>query len=100
MSITGVGPATGLPPGPGLPSVESGAGQRTPFLKTVEHFLGQASAQDAAAEQAVKDLATGKTDEIHDVMLALARADLSFRLVLEVRNRLTEAYQEIMRMQV
>jgi flagellar hook-basal body complex protein FliE len=32
--------------------------------------------------------------------LAVAQADLSFRLILELRNRLSEAYQEIMRMQV
>jgi flagellar hook-basal body complex protein FliE len=33
-------------------------------------------------------------------MLAVSQADLSFRMILEIRNRLTEAYQEIMRMQV
>ena len=42
----------------------------------------------------------GQTDNLHSVMLAVAKADLSFRTILEVRNRLTDAFQEIMRMQV
>ena len=42
----------------------------------------------------------GETDNLHSVMLQMAQADLAFRLVLEVRNRLTEAYQEVMKMQV
>ena len=45
-------------------------------------------------------MATGQTDNLHQVLLQMAQADLSFHLVLEIRNRLTEAYQEIMKMNV
>ena len=44
--------------------------------------------------------ALGRTDALHEVMLQVAQADLSFRFILEIRNRLTEAYQEIMKMQI
>ena len=70
------------------------------FARAVNDLLGGASAQDAKAGQAVYDLAQGKTDSIHGVALATARADLSFRLVMEIRNRLQDAYQEVMRMTV
>ena len=42
----------------------------------------------------------GQTDNLHGVMLAVANADLSFRLFLEIRNKLTEALQQIMQMQI
>jgi len=63
-------------------------------------FLNDASGQQAHAEQAVQSLAAGRADNAHNVMLSMAKADLSFHLVLEIRNRLSDAYQEIMRMQV
>ena len=48
----------------------------------------------------VKDLATGGPTSLHDTMLALEKADLSFRLMMQDRNKIVEAYQEIVRMQV
>ncbi|MCX7701574.1 MAG: flagellar hook-basal body complex protein FliE [Gemmataceae bacterium] len=56
------------------------------------------AAQQAA--QAIQSLAAGQTDNMHAITLAVAQADLQFRLILELRNRFTEAYQEIMRMQI
>jgi flagellar hook-basal body complex protein FliE len=70
------------------------------FARLLNHVLGDAGAQQAHAEQAVHNLVAGRADNVHNVMLAMAKADLSFHLVLEIRNRLSDAYQEIMRMQV
>ena len=75
----------------------SGAGA---FVRMLSQFLGDASSQQAQAEKSVTNLAAGRSDNVHNAMLAMAKADLSFHLVLEIRNRLSEAYQEIMRMQV
>jgi flagellar hook-basal body complex protein FliE len=55
---------------------------------------------NAAADAAVTALATGEAQDLHTVSLAVAQADLSFRLILELRNRLTDALQEVTRMQV
>ena len=52
------------------------------------------------SENLLKDLASGKTDNIHHVMLALEDAKLSFQLLVQVRNKLLEGYQEVLRMQV
>lgn len=70
------------------------------FGKVLQGVLGENAQATAAADDAVQALATGQAQDLHTVSLAVARADLSFRLVLDLRNRLTEAYQEVMRMQV
>ena len=84
--------ADGLEVAPG-----SGAGA---FGRLLTQFLGDAGSQQAHAEMGVTNIAAGRADNVHNVMLAMAKADLSFHLVLEIRNRLSEAYQEIMRMQI
>ncbi len=70
------------------------------FASLVEGLLEKANQPQVESDQAVKGLMTGQTNNVHDVILSTVKADLSFRMLLEVRNRLTEAYQEIMRMQV
>lgn len=52
------------------------------------------------ADVAVQSLLTGEATDVHSVMLAVQKADISLKLALEVRNKLVEAYQEIMRMAV
>jgi flagellar hook-basal body complex protein FliE len=72
----------------------------TQFTEVMEALLERANEPHLQADQALRDLVAGKTGDVHDVVLSMVKADMSFRLVLELRNRLTEAYQEIMRMQV
>jgi flagellar hook-basal body complex protein FliE len=55
--------------------------------------------QQSAGEQATK-LAAGESVDLHDVMIAQEWASLSLDLAVQVRNKLVEAYQEVMRMQV
>ncbi|MFN0074120.1 MAG: flagellar hook-basal body complex protein FliE [Chloroflexota bacterium] len=52
------------------------------------------------ADSASTAMAAGEDVEIHDVMLAQDRASLSMQLAVQVRNKMVEAYQDIMRMQV
>ena len=76
----------------------------TGAVGTFESVLGQVlapvSASSVRADQAVTALATGQATDLHQVSLAVAENDLAFRVLLEIRNRLTDAYQEISRMQV
>jgi flagellar hook-basal body complex protein FliE len=53
-----------------------------------------------AAEDKQRQLLVGETDNLHDVMIAMEKASLSFQLTLAVRNKVIEAYQEVMRMQI
>src|SRR6476646_3684548 len=98
---TGPLPAPGVAP-PAYDAVPAAppSGATTGFGALLDRAMGSVNGQQQAADQAVLDLAAGRVTDLHQVTLAVSKADLAFRLFLEIRNRLTDAYQEIMRMQV
>jgi flagellar hook-basal body complex protein FliE len=98
-----VGPIGTLPPlAPLTPTSrpEASGPAGSGFAQVLGGMLAQNTQATATADAAVADLATGQAQDLHTVSMAVAQADLSFRLILELRNRLTEAYQEVQRMQV
>lgn len=98
MNIASVSTAAAAQAAPAATQpAESGAGA---FARLLTQFVRDAGNQQAQAEQSVTNIAAGRADNVHNAMLAMVKADLSFHLVLEIRNRLSEAYQEIMRMQI
>jgi flagellar hook-basal body complex protein FliE len=78
----------------------SGATTTSGFGRVLSDILGNNANAVQASDKAIQDMVSGEAEDLHTVSLAVAKADLSFRLVLELRNKLTEAYQEVMRMQV
>lgn len=52
----------------------------------------------ATADQRVADVSTGRSQNLHEMMIALNKAELSMRMLTQVRNKAVEAYQELMRM--
>ena len=81
----------------------SGAGDSVKdksFKSTINSFLTDVNSLLNDSGKQVQDLAAGKVDNIHDVMIAAEKANISLELVVEIRNKLLEAYQEMMRMQV
>jgi flagellar hook-basal body complex protein FliE len=52
------------------------------------------------ADNKIEEFATSKEKDVHGTMIALQKADLSLRLFMQVRSKLTSAYQEVMRMQL
>jgi flagellar hook-basal body complex protein FliE len=52
------------------------------------------------SDQNVQNYVSGKTDNVHEVMISMQRAQLSFQLMVEVRNKAIETYNEISRMQI
>ena len=85
---------------PASPSTVGKPGHELPFADLVNDLLQNANGQQADVKESINQLVTGETDSIHDVVLTAAQADLAFRLVMEVRDRLISSYQEIMRMQM
>jgi flagellar hook-basal body complex protein FliE len=71
----------------------------TSFKNVISKFINDVDQMQKRSDQAVKDYASGEITDIHQVMIAAEEANLSFQLMMEVRNRLLESYREIMRMQ-
>lgn len=71
-----------------------------PFSQRLQAEFAAVNTKMAAAEVGLQQLAAGKSGDLHHVMLALEDAKLSFQLLVQVRNKLLDAYQEVMRMQV
>jgi flagellar hook-basal body complex protein FliE len=63
-------------------------------------LVGEVNQKQAAAGAAVAGLMTGNNVSLHQAMIAMEEASVSFQLMVEVRNKLLESYQELMRMQL
>ena len=70
------------------------------FSEMLNQALGEVNRLQLEAEQAVKDFTLGKASGIHETMIALQKADVSFQLLMQVRNKLISAYETVMRTQV
>lgn len=98
--ITGIGqvsaPLVGTTP-IGAPGASGEAGG---FVDSLKAAIGQVNDAQMQAGQAVDALMTGQTQDIHRTMVALQQADVSFQLMMQIRNKLVTAYEEIQRMQI
>ncbi len=86
-----------LPLAPAKSSVQEGG---KGFMDILEQAVGEVNRAQIAADQAVERLQSGQPANLHEVMVAMEEADISLRLMVQMRNKLVESYQEIMRMQV
>ena len=80
---------------PGMPGGDA-AGS---FSSSLERLVSAVETSGAKANEAVVNMTDG-TGDVHDAMIALQRADLTLQLTVQIRNKLVNAYQEIMRMPV
>ena len=77
------------------------AGQpKADFASTLRDCVQQAESDQQASAQAVQDLLSGKTEDVVPVVAAVAKADMSFKLLMGVRNKVIEAYRQTMNMQI
>jgi len=70
------------------------------FGDTLAKAVSDVDGLQKDAQQSVQDFAAGKVDNVHDVMIAMEKAELSFKFMMTARNKLVDAYREVMRMQV
>lgn len=88
----GAGPAAGLP----TPAAKPASG----FGDAIAKGLEQVSQAEHAADGIAQDIASGGDADVHQLMASTTQASLAVDLLVQVRNRAVEAYQEIMRIQV
>jgi flagellar hook-basal body complex protein FliE len=84
-------------------SKQLGKGEGSPapdFRRVLEDALAEVNEVHKNSNTQVEKLLAGDITDVHSAMIALQKADLSFQMVVQVRNKLVDAYHEIMRMQV
>lgn len=98
-TIGSMSPITSVKPA----SAEGVSGEGTgevSFGSSMKKALGQVNELQKNADDMAVKLATGDVEDVHKAMLAMQKAKLAFDFTVQVRNKVIEAYQEIMRMQV
>jgi flagellar hook-basal body complex protein FliE len=96
-------PASGIqmPSELAMPSdVSSAQPTGNSFASMLGQMVSEVNAQSAASGQAVSALQSGQSVPLHKAVIAMEEANVSFQLMVEVRNRLLDSYQEVMRMQI
>lgn len=88
--------------GPSRPDMlrASGGAQGISFREVLGQTIKDINHTQQDAQQAIEALATGKTDNLAEVMIAVEKADLAFRTLMQMRNKLVAAYEEISRLRI
>jgi flagellar hook-basal body complex protein FliE len=92
----GIGPGS-----PGMPKVGSADGKKSGFadsIKAAGDYISNVDDLQESSDMSIKDLLSGKNEDITSVVSAVAKADMSFKLLVGVRNKLIEAYKQTMNM--
>lgn len=74
--------------------------KETSFSKVISDAINKVNDAQVNADQKVEDFINGEDVSMHDVMLSMQESQLSMQLLIEVRNKVVEAYQEINRVQL
>lgn len=104
MATTPIGPRpaalSGLSPSTsGAPGSASGSDSSGGFADSLSGLLAAVDESAGAANTAIGDMVQGKGD-VHEAMLALQRAETTLQLTVQIRNKLVQAYQDVMRMPI
>jgi flagellar hook-basal body complex protein FliE len=86
-----------------IPQTDSPGAKKSEFantIKAVEKYISNVDDLQQTSDTSIKDLLTGKNEDINSVVAAVAKADMSFKLLVGVRNKLIEAYKQTMNMQI
>jgi flagellar hook-basal body complex protein FliE len=79
------------------PSVSQKEQNFSDFIKST---INQVNDSQAEGDLAIQKLHSGEAQNLHDVMISVEQADISLRMLVQIRNKAIQAYEEIMRMQI
>jgi flagellar hook-basal body complex protein FliE len=88
-----------LPHGAGRAAVGHDPTQPS-FRETLERQIDQVNRLQRDAKEAIEDLAAGRRDDLESVMIATQKADTAFRMLLQVRNKVMDAFEEVKQIRV
>src|SRR6266567_1661410 len=93
-------PAIGSTSSIQAPQLDTGSKNAVGFGAVLKDAMGKVGEFNEAASKSVEGFLSGEGDDLHKTIMATQRADLAMELFLQVRNKVVQAYQEVMRMQV
>ena len=70
------------------------------FAELLKSSIQEVNSLQKAADAAISDLAQGKSESVTEVLTAVEKADLAFRALMQIRNKLVAAYEEINRLRI
>ena len=70
------------------------------FMEMLKDSFEKVNRDQVQADQAIKEMISGRNKNIHETLLTIERADSSMKMMMQVRNKVLDAYREVMRMQV
>jgi flagellar hook-basal body complex protein FliE len=82
------------------PAAGSPQSGKMSFFEQLQARVSEVNENAKVADKKASDVVTGKSENLHEAMLAASTSELTFNLMVQVRNRALEAYQEVMRMPV
>lgn len=85
---------------PGLAPGKAGSTPETSFQDLLLSSIREVNSMQQAADQAVEKLATGEEISPAEVLTAVQKADIAFRLMMQVRNKMVQAFQEVQNIRV
>jgi flagellar hook-basal body complex protein FliE len=81
-------------------SAGSGAsGEKSDFFHTLGGVMDEVGGAQSDAQTKVQEMLAGNGQDLHTAMIAVEKADLSFQLMMQVRNKIIQAYQTVSQMQ-
>jgi flagellar hook-basal body complex protein FliE len=96
--MQGPGGLQGLGKQPSLGKIDSEKSGGANFENTLKGFLSDVNDMQLTADQSIQKMVAGEVKDVHQVMLAAGEAKVAFNLMVEIRNKTMEAYNELMRM--
>lgn len=72
----------------------------TSFADVINNALNEVNNLQIESSRATDDFISGKSDNIHSVMMAGSKANIALQMTMQVRNKVMEAYKEVMNMQI
>ena len=88
------------PQGGGISSVRGVVGENSSFEELLEESLVTVNSLQKTSDREIQKLALGDVEDISQVVTAASQAQLALRLVVEIRNKLVDAYQELARISI
>jgi flagellar hook-basal body complex protein FliE len=95
-----IGTAAVPRPSVGGPPPQAGAAGGPKFKEALDREIERVNELQRDATEAIEDLAAGRRDDLEGVLAATQKADIAFRLLLQVRNKLLEAYEEVKQIRI